>query len=402
MRTAGRKWKEFKATLKWLYFNVELCDEEVTESQDNRVNDADWKTLMDYWRSPKSQARTEIAKVNRAKLELHHTSGSISYACSKHDLAVELGCPPSRDELFIKTHTRKNGVASAQAQPIINQLKEIVEARPELKERTIQQGDVFAAVCGEMEPRGYVRVMGLGPTPQDVGTPGLKCYTPTRLQMEILARKKAESEKAALEKCLDEMQARMDWWEQREQERVETPRSNVGSNSRDHANTRSDEIDEVGHHDDQGEEEYASADNEYYEEENQNLLGRRHAAAPPIPTRHNDAPRLSHDTLVGKDVILYAMLRSDLPVAKGTIISTNPSTVLGGQILGRQFCEVVVNVVLKRDAILPRPYADMETMADANMMSIAWPYKRLKVSNKASPSSQGTTGSGGRSQLRCS
>ena len=67
---------------------------------------------------------------------------------------------------------------------------------------------------------------------------------------------------------------------------------------------------------------------------------------------------------VGEDVILYAMLRSD-PVAKGTITSTNPNTVLGGENLGTQFCEVVVNVVLKRDADLPRPYDHMETMGDA-------------------------------------
>jgi hypothetical protein len=79
---------------------------------------------------------------------------------------------------------------------------------------------------------------------------------------------------------------------------------------------------------------------------------------------------------VGKDVILYALLRSD-PVAKGTIISTNPNSVLGGEALGNQYCEVVVNVVLKRDTILPRPYGDVKTMADAHKMSIAWPYKRV-------------------------
>jgi len=58
-------------------------------------------------------------------------------------------------------------------------------------------------------------------------------------------------------------------------------------------------------------------------------------------------------------------------VAKGTIISIDPNIELGGQSLGRQHCEVVVNVVLKRDAILPLLYAEMETMADAHMMSIA-------------------------------
>ena len=51
-----------------------------------------------------------------------------------------------------------------------------------------------------------MRVLGLGPTPQDVGTPGLKCFIPTRLQMEILARKKAEGEKAALEQRILDME----------------------------------------------------------------------------------------------------------------------------------------------------------------------------------------------------
>jgi hypothetical protein len=52
--------------------------------------------------------------------------------------------------------------------------------------------------------------MGLGPTPQDVGTAGLKCYAPTRLQMEIFAHMKAESDKAALEQWVLELQAQME------------------------------------------------------------------------------------------------------------------------------------------------------------------------------------------------
>jgi len=98
-----------------------------------------------------------------------------------------------------------------------------------------------------------------------------------------------------------------------------------------------------------------------------------------------------HDELVGKDVILYALLRSDVAVAKGTIISTDPKSTLGDVALGNQYCEVVVNVVLKRVTVLPRPYGYVETMADAHKMSIAWPYKRLKVT-KGSQSTQGTTG----------
>ena len=58
-------------------------------------------------------------------------------------------------------------------------------------------------------------------------------------------------------------------------------------------------------------------------------------------------------------------------------MSTDPSTIVGGQSLGVQFYEVVVNVVLKRDALLPRPYDDLKIMADALYMSIAWPNNKV-------------------------
>jgi len=45
-------------------------------------------------------------------------------------------------------------------------------------------------------------------------------------------------------------------------------------------------------------------------------------------------------------VILYALLRFDVAVAKGTIISTDPKSTLVDVALGNQYCEVVVNVVL--------------------------------------------------------
>ncbi|TVT99830.1 hypothetical protein EJB05_54788, partial [Eragrostis curvula] len=93
------------------------------------------------------------------------------------------------------------------------------------------------------------------------------------------------------------------------------------------------------------------------------------------PPRSDDVSRSEHDALVGKDVILFAMIR-DQPVAKGTIISTKPTTIVDDQAIGRQFCEVIVTHVLKRDAILPRPYNGMDTMGDAHMMNLAWPYKR--------------------------
>ncbi|XP_020400032.1 uncharacterized protein [Zea mays] len=378
-RTAGRKWKEFKANIKELYFDPELTIDDVGECPDKRISDDDWKFLYNYWKTSEFQTLSKVGKANRQKLQLHHTTGSVSYACSQHKLAVKLGRPPRRDETFIKTHTRKNGVPSTSAEPIMAKLKDLIEIYPDLKERTIQEGDAYAVLCGLKEPKGYVRLMGLGPTPQDVGTPGLKCYAPTRLQMEVMARKKAESDRDALEQRVFELQAQM---EQRAQQDRASPMSQHGSTSRLHLDARLNETGDAGL--DEGEEDYVSEDDvdDNLHDQVHGLTSSRTTAHKTTAPRSNETSRSQHDALVGKDVILYALLRSDQPVAKGTIISTKPNTILAGQSLGRQCCEVIVSCVLKRDAHLPRPYANMETMGDANKMSIAWPYNR--ITNKAS------------------
>jgi hypothetical protein len=56
-----------------------------------------------------------------------------------------------------------------------------------LKDKTIQEGDALAAILGSKEPRGRVRGLGLGPTPQEIRTPGIKGLMSTRLQLEIWA-----------------------------------------------------------------------------------------------------------------------------------------------------------------------------------------------------------------------
>jgi hypothetical protein len=80
---------------------------------------------------------------------------------------------------------------------------------------------------------------------------------------------------------------------------------------------------------------------------------------------------------VEKDVIVFAILRCELAVARGIVILTNPNTMVEGQPLGNEYCEVVVNFVMKRDAMLPQAYGEMETMASALKMTIAWPYNKV-------------------------
>jgi hypothetical protein len=90
-----------------------------------------------------------------------------------------------------------------------------------LKDRSIEEGDVYAAVCGEKEPKGHVRVLGLGPTPQEICTPGLKSYMSTRLQLEVLARRNSKIAQATLEQCIAALE------EQLEQQRMALERQNA-------------------------------------------------------------------------------------------------------------------------------------------------------------------------------
>ena len=78
-----------------------------------------------------------------------------------------------------------------------------------MTQRTIQEGDAFTTACGEKEPKGRVRVLGLGPPPQSVGTPGVKSYTPTRIQMEVLARRNTEAEQEALRQRIVELEEKL-------------------------------------------------------------------------------------------------------------------------------------------------------------------------------------------------
>lgn len=95
----------------------------------------------------------------------------------------------------------------------------------------------------------------------------------------------------------------------------------------------------------------------------------------------------------GKDVILYSVTRPlNVPVAKGTIQTTNPKALVGGVSLGPQYVEIVIHTVFKRDIVLPRPYGDVLTMGDAKGKSIAWPSAMIKDEKKSTnvPGGAGT------------
>ena len=86
-------------------------------------------------------------------------------------------------------------------------------------------------------------------------------------------------------------------------------------------------------------------------------------------------------------MILYNIYRDhSTPVAKATILSTDKNKIVGGHALGTECCEVVVDYIIKRNAILPRPIGNVTTMGQAQGRTIAWLYKHVGLfsSNAAS------------------
>ena len=89
-----------------------------------------------------------------------------------------------------------------------------------------------------------------------------------------------------------------------------------------------------------------------------------------------------HESLVftfqiGTDVLLYEWSGPEIPVAKATVISTDPDTSVGGKLLGPDTYEVIINVPLKKDAILPYQYDGLCRVSDAVKMFIAWPSSKV-------------------------
>ncbi|XP_048538602.1 uncharacterized protein LOC125517443 isoform X2 [Triticum urartu] len=337
INTSHIKWKDWKSDLKRYKFDAALTDAQLMKRRDSRISEADWKTLITYWRSSTFEA-------------------------------VKLGHDPRRDEVYIETHTCKKGERKGsyvpQAETTIKELIENAEKHPEWKEKSIQEGDLFARVCGMKEPRGRVRVLGLGPTPQDLGTPGTRGKLSTRVLVEMQGRRKAENRYNMLQGHVQQMEERVNQMElmlaSQGRHNLETPSSQHGSNSRQNSGAEA--------------EEHNDAEEDVEQDDEEPFVQRRVVAKHPA----RSSSTYEDENLIGMDVLLYAWTGPETPVAKATIISVDPDTIVGGETLGPGTYEVPVNVAIGRDATVPYEYDDLQIIADAITRSIAWPSSKMK------------------------
>ncbi|XP_071689886.1 uncharacterized protein [Rutidosis leptorrhynchoides] len=101
------------------------------------------------------------------------------------------------------------------------------------------------------------------------------------------------------------------------------------------------------------------------------------------PGAQNDGSRVhangSGDHRLWVDKEVYVKSINFEKVAIGRLRSIEPNTVLNGTELGHGWCEVHVQVAIKKDEALFRPYDYLKCIHDVTSTSIAWPAQLIEI-----------------------
>ncbi|XP_059309261.1 uncharacterized protein LOC132060304 isoform X2 [Lycium ferocissimum] len=169
IKSIGKKWKDYKCDLKSVYLTKFKTKDVLLKNKPNRIPRDQWTGLVSYWVSEKAKRRSQTNRNNRAKQKMPHTGGSKSIA-TLMDEKAENGVEPTRAQVFILTHRpRKDGrpldEESSKTIDMINEKLSNSEGSNEQPPCSVAwEGDVYSQVLGN-EKTGYVRGLGLGPTP---------------------------------------------------------------------------------------------------------------------------------------------------------------------------------------------------------------------------------------------
>ncbi|GKV32151.1 hypothetical protein SLEP1_g40776 [Rubroshorea leprosula] len=203
MKSLATKWRDWKAELKAKHYYPHSTDEDRLKDCHPRIVPDQWQFLVSYWNSDDAKKLCATNRANRSKQKATHASGPKSFARVREEERMKRsdGKEPTRAELYILTHTRKDGQpVDETAAANIAKLRELAVKKQNDTECSDDDNDTFCQVMGE-ERRGYVRTYGLGPTRDDIYGP-----RPNRDLVKIAAEvKKSASEEVS--KVLEKMEA---------------------------------------------------------------------------------------------------------------------------------------------------------------------------------------------------
>ncbi|MFS8028310.1 putative transposase, Ptta/En/Spm, plant [Helianthus anomalus] len=129
-QSIGKKWKEWKGSLKACAYDPSLTVDEIVAQQvknDDRVNPTQFKELVTRWFTPEFQSTCGVKRMSRSKMKEPHVSGTKSFARLAHEMATKNNdIHPTRGEMYIKTRTRKDGsIVDDNATQVVASLKKL-------------------------------------------------------------------------------------------------------------------------------------------------------------------------------------------------------------------------------------------------------------------------------------
>ncbi|KAG8364814.1 hypothetical protein BUALT_Bualt18G0037800 [Buddleja alternifolia] len=322
LKSINKKWRNWKCQVKKLNFDPNILIEQQMLDIPDSVDEEQYKTLVKHWMSDKSKRKSEKNRQTRAQLDLLHRMGKKSFALVKELMKKKLGRYPTRAELFEECYYRAGGSpTSAIIQEAIEHMKELGEQEPESSNHDCIHNpqDTYAKIMGE-DKHGRVRMYGMGVTPADVyGT------IPSRDASHRMAMEYKSKYTQAMDKY-NELHEKL---------------------------------------------EHLSAI----------VHGRAHSGQPDaqnIPLASSNNLRSSSSTSrlsCIRDrsyVVLKSMGNINEIVASGYVNELNSVRVKGEE-LGPGWCEIIIQVPMKKDERLFKPYDRIRTIEDAVGAPVAWP-----------------------------
>ncbi|XP_034702470.1 uncharacterized protein LOC117927161 [Vitis riparia] len=213
MSSMGSKYRSYRYKMKAKYYDPYSTDEERLSNCPPDVSQDDWRWLVHYWGTPEVQAVSERNKANRSKHVIRHTSGSKSHAQIRYEQTQmrKDGKAPNQIEMFVLTHTRKDGT------PVDNESRGIMTQFEELSAQQAGRSPapVDALYAQVMGRHGHVRGFGLGRTRSRASVGALvKEFAYVKEQLasvnQQLEKQRKELEEMALQK--QQMQEEMQEW----------------------------------------------------------------------------------------------------------------------------------------------------------------------------------------------
>ncbi|KAK2429412.1 hypothetical protein QL285_027855 [Trifolium repens] len=156
----GKRWRERWCFLFNKYYDWALTVEQNIEQFPPEVTKDHWAMYLNYRLSPDTMAKADKNALNRQKQRIPHTLGTRSLARTKDIMEQRDGRSYTRGDMYEISHTKRNG-------SYVNDEARQKNEELQKERQTSSDNEAFVTVFGK-EHHGYVRGIGLGPTPSQI------------------------------------------------------------------------------------------------------------------------------------------------------------------------------------------------------------------------------------------